>query len=255
MSKQLLIYEKAASVSSQRHKDWSVLKSGDYAFASDLNSVPLVAAEFPFAAREYVIVFAGQETVMPIAILGLHGKENLYLKEGGGWEAKYVPAFVRRYPFVFSSDKEAKRFTLCIDEDYAGCNQEGLGERLFDDEGNKTKYLDNMLEFVKRYQAHNQRTQLFCKKLKEMNLLDPMQANITSSKGEKMRLGGFMAISRERLKALPADQLAELAKTDELELVYLHLQSMKNLDTVVARGGAQASGGEAKAPAEEEVVE
>ena len=38
-------------------------------------------------------------------------------------------------------------------------------------------------------------------------------------------LGGFQAVSREKLKALPGDTLAELAATNELELIYLRLQN------------------------------
>ena len=248
MSKQLLIYEKAVPVSSKRHRDWSVAKTDDMGFASEVNSVPLVAAEFPVAASEYVMVFAGQDNIVPIAILGVKDKQNLYLKEDGSWDAKYVPAFLRRYPFVFSNGKDENTFTLCIDEEYDGCNQDGRGERLFDDEGNKSKYGERVLEFVGKYQGHYQRTQQFCKKLQELKLLDPMQAQMTSSQGDKLRLTGFMAVSRERLKALSGEKLAELAKSGELELIYLHLQSMRNLGAVMARG----RGGEATVPEPEE---
>ncbi len=44
-----------------------------------------------------------------------------------------------------------------------------------------------------------------------------------------------MAVNRTKLKALPGDKLAELAKTDELELLYLHLQSMRNFQTLPGR--------------------
>ncbi len=236
MSKQLLIYETAVPVSSQRHLNWSVKTGTDYAFAKELNAVPLVAAEIPNVAMEYVIVFAGNDqNVMPLAVLGVHERENLYLTEQGEWQAKYIPAFVRRYPFVFASNAEAKKFTLCIDEEFGGCNQDGIGERLFDAEGQRTQYLESVLAFLKIEQVHFRRTQAFCKKLVELKLLDPMQAQITSNTGQQRRLGGFTAVSRERLKALSDQQLAELAKTDELELVYLHLQSLKNLSSVVAR--------------------
>ena len=46
-----------------------------------------------------------------------------------------------------------------------------------------------------------------------------------------------MAISREKLKELPGDKLVELAKTDELELIYLHLQSMRNFTALRDRLG------------------
>ena len=50
-----------------------------------------------------------------------------------------------------------------------------------------------------------------------------------------------MAVSREKLKALPAETLAEMAKTDELELIYLHLHSLRNFDRL--RDRLAASGG------------
>ena len=242
MTTQLLIYERAAAVSSERHRDWCVRADGDFAFAKHVNSVPLTAVEFPNAAAEYAIVFTGNEdAVMPAVILGARDKENLYITESG-WDAKYVPAFLRRYPFVFSSGDEGDRFTLCIDEEFSGCNQEGRGERLFDADGNQTQYLTNVLEFLKAYQAHFQQTQAFCAKLKELELLEPMQAQFTPPGGTTMSLTGFMAISRDKLKALPADKLAELAKTDELELMYLHLQSMRNVVTMAQRLGGENAG-------------
>ena len=55
-----------------------------------------------------------------------------------------------------------------------------------------------------------------------------MQAQVTTPKGEKLTLGGFLVVPRKKLRALGAEALATLAKTDELELLYLHLYSMRN---------------------------
>ena len=44
-----------------------------------------------------------------------------------------------------------------------------------------------------------------------------------------------MAVNRAKLKAVSGDKLAELAKTDELELIYLHLQSMRNFTALKDR--------------------
>ena len=71
MSTQLLIYETAVPVSPARHSKCSV-EVKDYSFARNVNAVPIVAAEFPFAAAEYTIVFAGTaEDIMPAVILGV----------------------------------------------------------------------------------------------------------------------------------------------------------------------------------------
>ena len=45
-----------------------------------------------------------------------------------------------------------------------------------------------------------------------MKLLEPMRAQFTLG-SEKMSLAGFQAVDRARLKALPAEALAQLAAT------------------------------------------
>ncbi|MBS3952354.1 MAG: SapC family protein [Methylomicrobium sp.] len=256
MSTQLLIYERAVPLSSQRHKGWSVKTGTDYAFARQVNSVPLVAVEFPHAAAEYSIVFAGNdEAMMPVVILGMRENENLYLNEANAWTAKYIPAFIRRYPFVFSSNEDQSTFTLCIDEEFAGYNQEGRGEHLFDADGERTQYLENVLRFVNDYQGQYRRTQVFCKKLQELDLLEPMQAQFTLNSGQQLRLAGFKAVNRERLKNLSDEQVAALFKTDELELIFLHLQSMKNFNAMVEKTAAHiADHQEAEKPAVDEAA-
>lgn len=242
MAAQLMIYESAVPVSRARHENLSVQVGDDYSFSKNVNSVPLIAVEFPHVAAEYAIVFAGNETaLMPAVILGLRGNENLYLTDKNTWSAKYIPAFIRRYPFVFASQDDGKRFTLCIDEQFPGFNREGKGQRLFGEDGKPSAYTDNVLKFLQEYQAQFQRTQAFCKKLKELDLLEPMQAQVTTGSGDKLSLSGFMAVSRERLKKLSAETLAQLASTDELELIYLHLQSMRNFNLMRERLAASVA--------------
>jgi hypothetical protein len=232
---QMLFYDKVVPVSPTQHGNLCIERV-DFGFAAKVNSVPLMAVEIPLAAREYTIVFAGTEqAVTPVVVLGFADAQNLYLDENKAWKADYIPAFVRRYPFVFAQNEDASQFTLCVDEDWAGCNREGRGQRLFDDQGGQTEYLQNMLKFLSDYQNQFLRTQAFCKKLQDLNLLEPMQAQITLPGGEKRALGGFLGASRARVKTLGADKLAELAKSDELELAYLQMASLNNLGSVVNR--------------------
>jgi hypothetical protein len=229
MSTQLLIYQTAVPVSRGRHNECFVETGANYAFSDKVNSVPLMAVEFPQAAAEYAIVFAGGDgEIMPAVILGMRGSENLFLSKESNWEARYIPAFVRRYPFVFSKSPDGKSFMLCVDEAFPGFNREGRGQRLFNEDGKPAQYVDAILKFLQEYQAQFLRTQSFCNKVKELDLLEPMQAQVTLTSGEQLSLTGFMAVSRAKLRALPGDKLAELAKTDELELLYLHLHSMRN---------------------------
>jgi hypothetical protein len=250
MSTQLLFYETVVPVSFANHRHSRVEIGRDYAFSSKINSVPLMAIEFRDACPEYPIVFAGnKEAVMPAVILGLREGENLYLSNDGKWDARYIPAFVRRYPFVFSMSEDEQTFRLCIDEQFSGFNGDGRGERLFTDDGKPSAYVDNILKFLQEYQMQFRRTERFCKRILELDLLEPMQAQVELISGERYSLGGFTAINREKLKELPAEKLAEFAKTDELELIYLHLQSMRNFSGLKDRFGSAAAGRAASAHA------
>lgn len=243
MAKQLLIYENVVPISSETHKDWSVKVRRDYKFASELNSVPLLAAEFLIAAREYPIVFASSGgSVFPAALLGFEANKNIFVGEDGKWLGNYVPAFLRRYPFVFAEDTSGKegRFTLCIDEEYSGLNKDGIGERLFDSNGDRTQYLETMLGFVTQFQAQFNRTRAFCDKLSKLDLLEPAQARYTTPDGRTGNLGGFSSIVRERLKNISSETLGSMFATDELELCFSHLHSLQNVDQLGKINQAQS---------------
>lgn len=253
MAKQLLIYESAVPVSAARHADLCVAPVAGYGFSAETNAVPLMAVEFPRAAAEYAIVFtAAGEDVLPAAVLGLRPGQNLYLAPDGRWQGRYIPAFIRRYPFVFSTSDDGKTLTLCIDEAHAGVNREGQGQRLFGEDRKPTAYVQQVLGFLQEYQAQFERTRAFGRRLKELGLLEPMQAQVTLPQGGMFSLTGFLAVSRQKLRALDGEQLAALAKTDELELLYLHLHSMQHFidvkDRLVGQQAAAAPSAAAETP-------
>jgi len=231
MATQMLIYESAVPISTSRHAKHSLEAGADYSFARNVNSLPLTAVEILPAAGEYPVVFAGDaNAVMPAAILGMRDKENAFVDAQGKWLGKYIPAFARRYPFVFASQdqEQGQNFTVCIDESFPGLNTEGRGQRLFDDEGKPTAYVDNVLKFLQQYQVEFQRTQQFCNRLKELDLFEPMQAQVDLGEQGRVALSGFMAVNRAKLRALSPEILSELAKNDSLELIYAQLHSMRH---------------------------
>jgi hypothetical protein len=234
MTARMLFYEKAVPVNRERHSDCSV-DIADYKFCRGVNSVPLMAAEFTLAALEYPIVFAREgEAVHPVVILGLRSRENLYVSDSGAWLGKYIPAFVRRYPFVFSASEDGGRFLLCVDEAFSGFRRDGRGERLFGDDGEPTPYVSRVLRFLQDYRAQFLRTRDFGRRLSALGLLESMQALVPFADGQ-ISLRGFNVVNRRKLRTLAGEQLAELARADELQLVYLHLQSLRNFDSVRER--------------------
>ncbi len=231
MTTQQLFYERAVALTATRHGDWSVEASTDYGFARNANSVPLLASEFASAAAEYPIIFVPtQGAMVAAALLGPRAGRNLYVGADGAWRARYLPAFVRRYPFVFGSGEDPKALPLCIDEAFPGCNQAGRGERLFDDQRKPTAFLQERLKFVYEFQLQYERTLALCRRLEQLKLLEPMQAKLTlDAAGTTELTGYFNVVGRDRLAALPANTLAQ---ANELEPIRLHLSSLQNLATM-----------------------
>src|SRR4051812_33910209 len=97
-------YEKPVLLDRDRHRRLRVRPSNNFAFARKANSVYLAGIEFNEAMKEYAIVFtrAANNRMVPVAMLGLRAQENLFVDDEDRWEGRYVPAFVRRYPFVLA---------------------------------------------------------------------------------------------------------------------------------------------------------
>lgn len=235
MSTQPLFYKKIVPLNKSQHGDLYVEPIANYKHTKDTNSIYIAAIEFLKASREYPIVFGkGTDNVIfPVVLLGLKSNQNLYLNKKGEWQADYIPAYVRRYPFILATGTgNGESFAVCIDESYAGFNHDKKGQRLFNDKGEETNLLKQSVEFLKDYQNHIQLTALFCSNINELGLLEPMQANIEKS-GKKQVMGGFMCVNRARLKSLPQEKLSDLVKSDQMELIFAHLSSLTNLERLI----------------------
>lgn len=228
-------YEKPVLLDRERHKRLRVRPSSSFAFARQANSVYLAGVEFNEAMKEYAIVFtrAGNGRVVPVAMLGLRSRENLFVGDDGNWGARYIPAFVRRYPFVLAQ-LGGDQLGVCIDEAYSGFNQKE-GEKLFDDKGANTPFLANALDFLERYQAEFARTETFCQRLEQAGLLREMNAQATLSDGRSFRVEGLYVVDEPKLMALPDAVVLSLFRSGEMHLVSMHLASLSNMQTLVDR--------------------
>ena len=239
--KQLLIYERPMQLNRVAHKDLRIRAiQGDFLFASHLNSVPLACSEFARAACHYPIVFAGNspDSVVPAALLGLQAQQNLMVDEAGQWQAgAYVPAFLRRYPFVLAEqEKQEDGFTVCLDQAFQGLVEQGSeGEALFDADGNDTPLLANALKFLQEYQLHLARTRAFSSKLAELDLLQVKQVRVQPVNGKEFTLDGFFVVDEQKLRELKGKALQELAKSGDLGWIYAHLMSLVNVEALTRR--------------------
>lgn len=230
---QPLFYKKVVPLNKEKHNKLYIEPIEGYEFARDTNSLYIAAVEFGKVSREYPIVFGqdAQGGIFPVILLGLKNNQNVFVDDKGSWDAEYIPAYARRYPFILASqgNDEEQQFAVCIDEGYPGFNTAKEGQALFDDKGEQSPILKQAVDFLKDYQNHVVLTNQFCKNIKELEVLEPMQANIEMKSGDKLSLGGFQCVNREKLANLKPGKLADLVKTGQMELIYAHLFSLSNV--------------------------
>ena len=235
-------YERPVLLDRDRHRLRRVQPAAGYAFARKAHSVVLAGAEFGEAGKEYAIVFTRSPAakVVPVAVLGLRAGDNLFVDDKGTWDARYVPAFVRRYPFVLAELPGQASLAVCVDEAFPGWNV-AEGEALFDAEGKETAFLRNALEFLGQYQREHQRTEAFCARLDQLGLLKEMNARANLRDGRAFTVDGLLVVDEQKLLALPDAQALELFRGGGLHLASLHLASLSNLQRLVDRMAQRAS--------------
>ncbi|MDY6984375.1 MAG: SapC family protein [Pseudomonadota bacterium] len=238
--KQMLIYERPLPLNRTRHRDLRIRpRTGNFAFAARLNSVPLVCGEFSLAARDYPIVFAGAPTgtCLPAALLGLLRNDNLFVGPSGQWaQGAHVPAFLRRYPFVVAdSAKSDTEFTVCVDAPALADGNAQDAVRLFEQNGRDSQALEYAKRFLADYQGQVRRTHAFVKLLVEHELLLQKKIDVRRPDGTVQTLHGFCVVDETKLQALTGSALASLSESGALGLAYVHLMSLSNTQHLLAR--------------------
>ena len=234
----VLFYNKPEPLDAAQHGNLGVnAKAEPYAFVAQTNVVPLTVTEFAAAALSYPVIFVG-ESRQPVAVMGLNQNDNLFVSpEGVFRQDAYIPAYVRRYPFVFADDKANGRLILCIDRG-ADIVAEGGENPLFVD-GQPSDYTNMAMEFCNNFEQERQRTEGFVALVKDLDLLDIREAHFTprnpdGTPGQPQKLAEYYAVSEDKLRALPAEKLVELRDNGALGQIYAHLVSLVGWDRLIA---------------------
>lgn len=231
----LMFYNKPVALNRDAHRNLKVRAVPSLGYAAKTNSVPLTGNEFAAAARQLPILFVpdANKDPSPIALLGLRQDENLFVEPSGVWSGSYIPAFIRRYPFVLI-EKAAGEYMVGIDEAYAGFNTED-GEPVFGDDGTEGPALKHAMEFLNAYQSEAKKTQTFLAEIKRLDLLIPRVINVTQKDGGKFSLNGFFVVDEEKLSKLEDKDLGSLMRNGYLGWIYMHLVSIHNISDLSTR--------------------
>lgn len=239
------LYAQPTRLAEPRFRGVRFKRPEDHSAASRLNACFVGIGEFAEVAKEYVIGFVPTQAprdgvasdMSPVALLGVRPQENLFLSPGGRWDARYVPAFVRRYPFAYGIT-EATRHEVVVDAACPGLGHPE-GELLVSEDGGASPLMREVTRFLDIFEEEVQRTQVACARIVQLGLLKSVQIDITLPDGNKVQAGGVHVVDEAKLRALSGDVVLELLRSGLLGLVHAHVLSTTNLASLTDRLAAR----------------
>lgn len=233
-----MFYSSPRPLDRERDGKMKISRPNHFKFAANTNAVPLLVDEFPMAAAYYPIVFAAGETPVPAAVVGLKNDSNAFLDAEGRWQnGAYLPAYVRRYPFILMDDPVQKQYILCIDEATDMLSE--TGEYSLFDGDQPSSFTQSAIEFCAALRQQGETTDEFVKALKTHDLLMQNDAQIELQDGGKLQLSGFLVINPQKFDALPDNIVLQWRRKGWLGLVYAQLLSSHRWQNLVDMTAAQ----------------
>ncbi len=243
MANVMLFYKDITPINKISHKNLKFAPPSDMSFAKDTHWVPLASSEYFQAALDYPILFMCAEDEQKkkhytsAALVGLSNDENDYITSDKSWKTNtYVPAFVRRYPFVLAQISNEKELSVCFDQQ-SGMFNEVAGTELFNSDGSISPFMEERIQFLESFKIAMEKTSEFIDALLEMDLLSQKSINVKNDKGLSAQLEHFWIVDEEKLNKLSANQLAKLHKNGFLGLIFAHLMSTHNLLKILSLKG------------------
>ncbi len=227
-----MLYKSIRPLDAEKDGNLHVSPPTSFSFAESTNAIPLLSEEFALAASHYPIVFAAGDNPVPAAVVGLNNDINLFVSPDGQWvPGSYLPAYIRRYPFLLMDDPDQKQYVLCLDETSDILAEKGE-HALFDGE-NPTSFTQNVMNFCASLRQQGETTDEFVSALKEYNLLMENNAELDMPDGSKLKLDGFQIIDPKKFDLLPDNIFLQWRRKGWIGLIYAHLLSSHRWQTLI----------------------
>ena len=232
-----LLYRDLQPLSSNEHGGWKGRPMQDLSLIADVHAIPLTVDEMIAAQRFHPIVFTPGDQPLPLALFGLNDGVNMYLDENNMLIAEaYLPAWVRRYPFMLVRlDETRDELSLCFDPASGLVGDFEEGSPLFVD-GEPSDDTKGLLQFCEQFEMGAQKTTAFGVELKQLGLLIDSEVTINvADRPEPCVYRGFQMIDEQKLRDLRGDQLRKMAQNGMLPLIHAHMFSMQLMPMLFER--------------------
>jgi hypothetical protein len=232
-----LFYQDLMPLNSRDHGAWKSRTTDKAPWLSKQHAIPLTVEEFPAAARNYPIIFSAGDNPVPLALMGLNEGVNVFVDaDGKVSENVYIPAYVRRYPFLLAKLRpDSEELSLCFDptSDLIGEFEEGAS--LFDGD-QPSEGCKALLNFCEQFEQAGQKSQAFMEELTKHNLLMDGEVAIQQEGIEQPFIyRGFRMIDQEKLRDIRGDILRGWNQNGLLPLIYAHLFSLELIREIFGR--------------------
>ncbi|HEX8572489.1 MAG TPA: SapC family protein [Allosphingosinicella sp.] len=239
-----IFYGGLEPLSSSVHAGYRSRPSDSAPFLAKNHAVPITVDEFVSVQRFYPIVFSSGENPVPLALMGLNESVNVFVDdEGKVLGDMYMPAYVRRYPFMLARlAPDAQELSLCFDPTSGLVGAFEEGEALFDG-GKPSEATNSILKFCEEFELSAQRTVAFMQELKDAGLLMDGEVSIQPAGVEQPFVyRGFQMVNEEKLRELGGDDLKKMNQNGMLPLILAHLFSVSLVREVFAKQIQQGKG-------------
>ena len=239
-----LFYKNLVPLNSNAHANWRARSTDKAPWLAKQHAIPLTVEEFPQAQRHFPIVFTAGDNPVPIALMGLNEGVNTYFDDEGTMiDTVYVPAYVRRYPFLLAKlDAKSDQLSLCVDTDSGLVGEFDEGEALFTD-GQPSTATQNILKFNEQFEQAGMKTQSFMDELKKHDLLMDGEVSIRREDNEQPFVyRGFQMVDQAKLRELRGDVLRSWNQNGLIALIFAHMFSLDLTRDIFARQIRQGKG-------------
>ncbi len=224
-------------LSSNEHGDWKARPLEAAPWLSTQHAIPVTVDEFSAVQRFYPIIFSLGENPVPLALMGLNEGVNTFVDDAGKPVADaYMPAYIRRYPYMLARLRDdSEELSLCFDPTAGGIGAFEDGEPLFEN-GEPTDATKAILGFCEQFEHAGQRTTAFMKELVDSGLL--MDGEVSIQTGEDTQpyiYRGFQMVDEAKVRDLRGDTLRKMMQSGLLPLVHAHLFSLGIMREIFAR--------------------
>jgi hypothetical protein len=240
-----LFYNDLVPLSSSQHADWKLVTQETAPFLSSQHAIPVTIDEFILCSRTYPIIFSAGENPVPLILMAMNEGVNGFVDDEGKLTTPtYVPAYVRRYPFLLARlNPNGEELSLCVDPTAPGIGPGDEGNALFEN-GEATQATKDILGFCEQFEAAGARTGQFMDELKKLDILMDGEVSIQPD-GEGSQpfvYRGFQMIDEEKLRDLRGDELRKISQNGMLPLLYAHLFSLQLMSNVFSLQVAAGKG-------------